>query len=248
MDNGATLNLDGFDQTLASLGNSGTVAFHNADTPVSTTLTVAGDYVGNGGTLLMNTALGDDTSATDKLVVEGNTSGNSFVQVRNAGGAGAATDNGIELIHVGGTSDGVFELQGRAVAGLYDYQLQQGGRNTPADGNWYLRSEVVSTPPVDPVDPPVDPVDPVDPVTPPVDPVDPVDPVTPPVDPVDPIDPVTPPVQPEQPDVPTPVLRPEPAAYLGNQVAALRMFQHTMHDRVGEPGLGAPEDGKGYTT
>jgi len=59
---------------------------------------------------------------------------------------------------------------------------------------------------------------------------------------------VPPPVQPEQPDVPTPVLRPEPAAYLGNQVAALRMFQNTMHDRVGEPGLGAREDGKGYTS
>lgn len=244
VDTGANLALNGFDQRLASLDNGGTVAFHDVDTTAGTTLTVAGNYVGNGGTLLMNTVLGDDTSATDKLVVEGNTSGNSYVRVRNAGGAGAATDNGIELIHVGGASDGVFELQGRAVAGLYDYQLHQGGRNTPDDGSWYLRSEVVPTPPVDPVDP-VDPIDPVDPVTPPVDPVDPVDPVTPPVDP---IDPVTPPVQPEQPDVPTPVLRPEPAAYLGNQVAALRMFQNTMHDRVGEPGLGVPDDGKGFTT
>lgn len=38
---------------------------------------------------------------------------------------------------------------------------------------------------------------------------------------------------------PAPVLRPEPGAYLGNQIAALRMFRSTMHDRVGEQHLNA---------
>ena len=33
---------------------------------------------------------------------------------------------------------------------------------------------------------------------------------------------------------PTPVYRPEVGAYLGNQLAALGMFQHTLHDRLGE--------------
>ena len=159
-----------------------------------TTLTVNGDYVGNNGTLQMNTVLGDDTSATDRLVVKGDTSGNTFVQVANAGGAGAKTINGIEIVNVGGTSDGTFELQGRAVAGAYEYLLHKGSEADPADGNWYLRSE--ATPSADKDDPGTS-------------------------------------AQPT-----TPLLRPEPAAYLGNQSAAVRMFQHSLHDRVGEPALG----------
>ncbi|MGH8036898.1 MAG: autotransporter outer membrane beta-barrel domain-containing protein, partial [Stenotrophomonas sp.] len=211
----AVLDMGGFDQGMASLANAGVVAFAgtSAAAPVAgATLTVAGDYVGNGGTLLMNSVLGGDDSVTDKLVVGGSTSGETFVQVQNVGGAGAVTDNGIQLVSVAGASDGVFELQGRAVGGLYDYALQKGGRNTPDDGGWYLRSEALPTPPV-------------------VDVPTPVAPEVPVIDP----------------PAPTPVLRPEPAAYLGNQTAALRMFQGTMHDRVGEPGLTARNDaGQGY--
>jgi len=56
---------------------------------------------------------------------------------------------------------------------------------------------------------------------------------------------------PGNPDAPAkpskPTLRPGPGAYLGNQNAALRMFGHTMHDRVGEPGLTArKDDGEGF--
>jgi len=231
----ATLAMGGFNQTIASLDNAGTVAFSDSTGPgarsapvAGTTLTVTGDYVGNGGTLAMNTVLGGDDSITDKLVVGGSTSGETFVQVKNAGGAGAATDNGIELINVAGASNGNFTLQGRAVAGLYDYQLYKGGTTTPDDGNWYLRSEA---PPVTPEIPGTPEV----PGTPEI-------PGTPEV-------PGTPgnPGAPNKPGKPT--LRPEPGAYLGNQNAALRMFDHTMHDRVGEPGLTARQDnGEGYAT
>lgn len=225
----AALDMGGFNQTIASLDNAGTVAFASTSPPAArmapvggTTLTVTGDYVGNGGMLVMNTVLGGDDSVSDKLVVGGSTSGATFVQVKNAGGAGAATDNGIELINVAGASNGTFALQGRAVAGLYDYQLYQGGKTTPDDGNWYLRSEAEPTAPGNPGGPE-------HPGTPEV-------PGTPEI-----------PGTPGKPGKPT--LRPEPGAYLGNQNAALRMFQHTMHDRVGEPGLTArQEDGEGYAT
>ncbi|MDR3629501.1 MAG: autotransporter outer membrane beta-barrel domain-containing protein [Desulfocapsaceae bacterium] len=33
------------------------------------------------------------------------------------------------------------------------------------------------------------------------------------------------------------IIRPEPAAYLGNQIAAQAMFDHSLHDRLGETGL-----------
>jgi len=148
-----------------TLGNTGTVALGNGST--FNTLTVD-TFTGNGGTLLFNTQLGDDTSATDKLIVTGDTSGQANVRVLNAGGAGAKTDKGIELIRVGGASNGQFDLQGRAVGGQYEYFLFKDATN----GGWYLRSELATVP-----DPCV--VDPTLPECQPIDPVDPVDPVDP---------------------------------------------------------------------
>jgi fibronectin-binding autotransporter adhesin len=116
------------------------------------TLTVAGDYTGSGGTLEIETVLGGDASATDKLVVTGNTSGNTDVRVINLGGVGAQTTQGIRIIEVGGVSAGNFTLLGNytfqgeqaVVAGAYAYRLYQGGVSTPADGDWYLRSALLN--------------------------------------------------------------------------------------------------------
>lgn len=101
-------------------------------------LTVTGDYHGDSGYLSLNTVLGDDSSATDKLIVEGNTSGNTLVKINNAGGNGAQTLNGIELITVAGLSGGEFTQDGRIVAGAYDYYLNRGEGSQ--SGNWYLNS------------------------------------------------------------------------------------------------------------
>jgi len=99
-------------------------------------------FTGNGGTLGFNTVLGDDTSATDKLIIAGDANGQANVRVHNAGGAGAKTDKGIELIRVGGASNAQFDLQGRAVGGQYEYFLFKDATN----GGWYLRSELATTP------------------------------------------------------------------------------------------------------
>lgn len=124
---------------------SGTVSLGNGTT--FNTLNVAGNFSGNGGTLAFNTALAGDTAATDKLIIGGDTSGSANVRVNNVGGAGAQTDKGIELIRVGGASNGQFNLAGRAVGGQYEYFLFKG---TGADGNWYLRSQLPTAP--DPCD------------------------------------------------------------------------------------------------
>lgn len=101
------------------------------------TLTVKGNYVGNNGQLNIRTVLGDDKSATDRLIVEGNTSGSTTVYVKNAGGSGAATLNGIELITVNGDespADAFRQGDARIAAGAFEYQLKQ------QDKNWYLTS------------------------------------------------------------------------------------------------------------
>ena len=61
--------------------------------------------------------------------------------MNNVRGQGAQTADGIEIVHVGGQSDGNFRLQNRAVAGAWEYFLHKGNAGG-TDGNWYLRSEL----------------------------------------------------------------------------------------------------------
>lgn len=219
-----TLALAGKSQTIASLKNGGTVSLGDLSGGVpGALLTVKGDYWGDGGVLELNTKLQGDDSQTDKLIIQGNSEGDTILKVNNIGGTGAQTDNGIQVVEVKGSSNGVFTLGNRVVAGSYEYLLSMGGK-TP-DGNWYLRSELNAPEPEPQPEVEPKPVDPADPV----DPAEPVDPVTP-VDPVDPVEPVAPGPKPTKPSL----YRPEIGAYLGNQLAATSMFRHTLHERVGE--------------
>ncbi|MFB6458292.1 autotransporter outer membrane beta-barrel domain-containing protein [Bradyrhizobium tunisiense] len=155
---GGTLDLAGFNQTLTSLDNAGTVSLGGAS---GTTLTVAGNYVGNGGTVQLNTRLGDDSSPTDLLRVQGSTSGTSSLRITNVGGSGAQTVEGIKVVDVAGASNGSFSLLGSyvfhgeqaVVGGAYAYTLQKNGIASPGDGDWYLRSSLINPPPVTPPGP-----------------------------------------------------------------------------------------------
>ncbi|MGE4324279.1 MAG: autotransporter outer membrane beta-barrel domain-containing protein, partial [Sphingobium sp.] len=131
------------------------------------TLTVTGNYVGNGGTLEIETALGDDASPTDRLVVNGATSGTTGVTIINRNGLGAQTVEGIKIIDIAGASNGTFTLNGdyqfqgapAVVAGAYAYRLYKNGVTDPNDGDWYLRSALTNptTTPIDPDQPVVPP-------------------------------------------------------------------------------------------
>ncbi|EDX0487961.1 autotransporter outer membrane beta-barrel domain-containing protein, partial [Salmonella enterica] len=198
------------------------------------TLTIAGNYTGNDGHLYLNTQLGDDSSPTDKLIVTGDTAGSTTLHITNVNGLGAQTVNGIEVIEVGGQSDGDFTLyKGHVDINAWTYTLKQDG------GDWYLRSESDDvpddggdvTPPDDggDVTPPDDGGD----VTPPDDGGD----VTPPDDGGD----VTPPdddgdiTPPDGGDV-TPVApqyRADIGVYLGNQWMARNLQMQTLYDREG---------------
>ncbi|MFV0674256.1 autotransporter outer membrane beta-barrel domain-containing protein [Variovorax sp. tm] len=153
---GATLDLAGNSQTVASMSNSGTVSL--VGSAPGTTLTVTGPWVGNGGTLRLGTALGNSSSATDRLVLSGSTaiaSGTTNVQITNLGGLGAlTTGNGIEVVSaINGatttaqTTKSAFALAGGHVdAGAYEYRLYAADASGAGE-NWYLRSSAVVTPP-----------------------------------------------------------------------------------------------------
>ncbi|HEY4253871.1 MAG TPA: autotransporter outer membrane beta-barrel domain-containing protein, partial [Roseomonas sp.] len=146
---GAELDLAGFNQTVGGLTNAGLVSLRGAP---GTTLTVAGNYVGNGGAIALNTVLGGDNSATDRLVIRGGAaSGDTVLRITNAGGPGAQTVQGIRVVETqagGTTAAGAFRLDTRVVAGTFEYQLFRGpDASAPAGGSGggsaddlYLRS------------------------------------------------------------------------------------------------------------
>ncbi|KFB98058.1 putative autotransporter protein [Trabulsiella guamensis ATCC 49490] len=174
-----------------NLTSSGTLNLAGGKT--GNQLVVNGNYTGSDGLLALNTVLDGDDSPTDKLTVHGDTTGNTRVSVTRAGGTGAQTVNGIELVHVDGNSAGNFALTtGTVEAGAYVYTLAKG--TGTAAKNWYLTSKWTGTvPPVEPVKPPV--------------------------------------VDPTAPDA----LRPEAGSYISNVAAANTLFNHRLHDRLGEP-------------
>jgi len=175
-------------------------------------MTVRGDLHIEDSALVFDSALGDDTSATDHLWVQGDTSGHGTIMVSNLGGRGGQTVDGIELIQIDGVSGAALSLTGRAVGGQYEYFLFKGSHSDPTDGNWYLRSEL--QPVVDPCD---------------------ADPTAAGCGDPDPKPDPTPDPTPD----PEPVLRPEPGAYLGNQRSALQMFTLPAQALKGRSGLGA---------
>jgi fibronectin-binding autotransporter adhesin len=145
-----TLDLAGFNQTVAALRNAGLVVMGIGAAP-GTVLTVRGNYVDPEGLIVMNTWLGDSSSPTDRLVIGGTATGTTSLLIANAGGPGAlTTGNGIELVHManGGASAGAFTLAGRVVEGAYEYRLFHGSTDASGPQNWYLRSDVDCT--VDP--------------------------------------------------------------------------------------------------
>ncbi|HAK2400311.1 TPA: fibronectin-binding autotransporter adhesin ShdA [Salmonella enterica] len=205
--------------------NMGTMTSVSSSSTPGNTLYVDGNYTGNGGSLYLNTVLGDDDSATDKLVITGDASGTTDLYI-NGIGDGAQTTNGIEVVDVGGvsTSD-AFELKNEVNAGLYTYRLYW----NESDNDWYLASKAQSDDDDSGGDDtPSDGGDDGGNVTPPDDGGDGGN-VTPPDDGGDGGD-VTPPDHGG--DV-APQYRADIGAYMGNQWMARNLQMQTLYDREG---------------
>ncbi|EAB3337680.1 fibronectin-binding autotransporter adhesin ShdA [Salmonella enterica] len=205
--------------------NMGTMTSGSSASTPGNTLYVDGDYTGNGGSLYLNTVLGDDDSATDKLVITGDASGTTDLYINGIGDR-AQTTNGIEVVDVGGvsTSD-AFVLKNEVNASLYTYRLYW----NESDNDWYLASKAQSDDDDSGGDDtPSDGGDDGGNVTPPDDGGDGGN-VTPPDDGGDGGD-VTPPD--DGGDV-APQYRADIGAYMGNQWMARNLQMQTLYDREG---------------
>lgn len=128
---GAVFTLNG------DLINMGTLVSGSSSHTPGNTLYVDGDYTGSGGSLYLNTVLGNDDSATDKLVITGDASGETGLYI-NGIGEGAQTVNGIEVVDVGGVStSNAFEQKNQVQTSLYEYRLYR----DESSNDWYLASK-----------------------------------------------------------------------------------------------------------
>jgi outer membrane autotransporter protein len=150
------------------LVNAGALNLASSST-IGNVLAVHGNYTGNGGTLVLNTLLNAggplSNQSSDRLLINGNASGITTIQVNPSGagvmtnttGVGPARVQGISIVQVGGSSSaGAFQLANGYVAsssGLA-YRLFQFGPGSsfgPADptqnligggsNNWDYRLE-----------------------------------------------------------------------------------------------------------
>ncbi len=141
---------------LATLNNRGLIDMTANSSLATDTLTLNGNYTGDAGGLALQTVLGDDSSASDRLVVnQGAIGGSTAIRVTNLGGLGAATTaDGIRVVDAqnGATSSSdAFSLNGIAAAGPYNYYLYRGGVSAGTQDSWFLRSQTPEEGPVTPL-------------------------------------------------------------------------------------------------
>lgn len=107
-------------------------------------LAINGDYIADGGAIVMNTVLnkGHSQTITDQMIVGGNVivaeNNPTQIYVQYAGGLGGFTDenpDAIKLVDVGGVSShNAFKLGAPVTLGVYEYVLHKGHN----DESWYL--------------------------------------------------------------------------------------------------------------
>ncbi|TFY89099.1 autotransporter outer membrane beta-barrel domain-containing protein [Pseudomonas kairouanensis] len=201
---------------LTTLNNLGTIDMTTGSSIATDSLTVNGTYNGTGGKLALQSVLGPDGSASDKLVVsQGTIQGTTGINITNLGGAGAATlQDGIQVVQaINGATGGAsaFTLAAPVSAGAFDYYLFKGGVTAGTAENYYLRSTVPVVPPPDP-DPTI------------------IVPLPTPVE-------GTPPLPPNPGVTPLPIYRPEVPVYAALFPATQQVVQAmlgTYHERMGD--------------
>ena len=128
------------------------------------------NYTGMGGGIVLNTFLGNDSSPSDRVIIDGGAAtGATRLDIRNTTGPGAETvANGIPVVQAtdgATTTPGAFALaNGELRAGAFTYDLFRGGVSGSAS-DWFLRSSFVAPPippepPIPPIPPPLPPLPP----------------------------------------------------------------------------------------
>ncbi|WP_058533726.1 autotransporter domain-containing protein [Legionella saoudiensis] len=152
-------------EILGNLSNSGLVRLANFTRTAGNHFKVVGNYIGENGSIFLNTYLGRDNSPSDLLIIDGGSAtGSTALFINNVSGSGAFTlGNGIlvvEAINGSTTAPNAFYQGNPIVGGPFEYTLYRSSLDSSGPENWYLRNlcplgnpECSPEPPVPPVPP-----------------------------------------------------------------------------------------------
>ncbi|MBP4134483.1 SGNH/GDSL hydrolase family protein [Gallibacterium anatis] len=110
------------------------------------TLNVNDSFAAQNATIRLGTDLYDDSSATDKIQIHGNSLLNAALYIENrARSLGAETKAGIKIIDLNPNKEngGSLYLAKDVTAGLYQYMLTHGGIGADDQSDWYLTSSYI---------------------------------------------------------------------------------------------------------
>ena len=110
------------------------------------TLNVNDSFAAQNATIRLGTDLYDDSSATDKIQIHGNSLLNAALYIENrALSRGAETKAGIKIIDLNPNKEngGSLYLAKDVTAGLYQYMLTHGGIGADDQSDWYLTSSYI---------------------------------------------------------------------------------------------------------
>lgn len=133
---GGRVNLATGNTTITGRVSNAGIISSQANAASGDALTIAGDFVGAGGTIAIDAALGGDGSSTDVVTVTGAASGTGTLSVNNIGGMGAQTTNGIDVVLLDPTATLSLNLEQPLIAGDFIYSLERDA----ATGNYRLVS------------------------------------------------------------------------------------------------------------
>lgn len=121
-------------EVTGNLTNGGSLVLNPTSHSAGNTLIVDGSYTGTeGSSVSLGGVYAGDGSLTGRLVVKGDTSGTSTLNIANENGSGAHTLEGIQVAQVDGNSGATFTQGNRVVAGAYEYRLQKGNASGTDD-------------------------------------------------------------------------------------------------------------------
>ena len=112
-----------------TFNNAGTVTM--IDGAANDTLTICGNYIGTGAANLgIDVAGGGAGLTADQLIIIGNASGSTGVNLNLLPGSAVIDPDGVLIVDAGTSSSNPFNLIGPSSAGLINYSLLQSGADT----------------------------------------------------------------------------------------------------------------------
>ncbi|WP_187306936.1 autotransporter outer membrane beta-barrel domain-containing protein [Candidatus Williamhamiltonella defendens] len=123
---------------MTELKHAGKIVFKPLHDTASFSTLTTDHYKNDFWKILFHAHLEGDDSPTNQLIINESFKGTTRITVRNVGGKGSATKDGIRLIEAKDGMNGTFIQDGLIVAGSYEYSLQKRTKEDKKNAGYLL--------------------------------------------------------------------------------------------------------------